>query len=278
MGIIRSLWSRRAWLGGLGASACASVAEVRADERGVINVGAGGVAYRRRGGGAPLIVFESGLGDGLGVWDATFDALDPALPLFAYSRPGYGESTPIADEARTSDEVAAHLRETLLAAGERGPFLLVGHSLGGLYIAKFAGLYPRETAGLVFVDGRPPNFRATCAARGVSFCDGSGLRQTPPGWPGHIVAEAEGVEPTENMAPSAAAIAAVPAVVITSTNAWPGEGGAEAFALWLETQEAFAGGFRAGQFVRAEGAGHYVQREQPALVAGEIAALWGRVS
>jgi pimeloyl-ACP methyl ester carboxylesterase len=56
----------------------------------------------------------------------------------------------------TAAAAARDLHALLLAAGERAPFVMVGHSLGGPYIMNFTRLYPEEVAGLVFVDASHP--------------------------------------------------------------------------------------------------------------------------
>jgi pimeloyl-ACP methyl ester carboxylesterase len=211
----------------------------------------------------------------LEVWDGVFAALDPALSAFAYSRPGYNGSGALADDARTSEEAAALLRAVLAGAGVAPRYVLVGHSLGGLYIAKYAANYADEVAGLVFVDGRPPGFRALCEEHGVAFCAESA--PMPPNWPGYIRAEGEGIRPSEDVAPAADQIRHVPATIVTSTSVWPGEDGDVGFALWLEAQRGFADAFEDSRFVRAEGSGHYVQRADPALVVREIEALVARL-
>lgn len=237
------------------------------------------LATQSRRGRSPTIVFESGLGDGLEVWAGVIEQLAPDAAYFAYSRPGYGDSQDLQPPgtARNSEQASALLSALLGAAGVRPPFVLVGHSLGGLYIAHFAATYPEQVAGLVFVDGRPPTFRAACDANGIRFCSTAANAPPPPSWPAHIVAELEGMNASEDVAPEANTLAGIPATIITSTNLWPGEQGGEGFALWLENQKAFARGFRDNRFVRAEGAGHYVQREQSALVAREIEAMTARL-
>jgi pimeloyl-ACP methyl ester carboxylesterase len=236
------------------------------------------IAFARRNGRSPTIVFESGLGDGLEVWAGVIGELDRDVAYFTYSRPGYGNSEGVNEPgpSRSSEQSSVMLHALFHAARVRPPYLLVGHSLGGLYIAHYAARYPNEVVGLVFVDGRPPLFRASCDLNGVRFCSTAGSAPPPSGWPAHIVAELAGMRASEDAAPDAASLVGIPATVITSTNVWPGEQGDEGFALWLENQEAFAQSFASHRFVRAEGAGHYVQREQPALVAREIEALVAR--
>jgi pimeloyl-ACP methyl ester carboxylesterase len=110
-----------------------------------------------RGNGAPTVVFESGL-DTMGSlsWSAVHDAVAATTRACAYSRAGIMWS-----EARTGkfdpESEARDLHALLLAAGERPPFVMVGHSLGGPYIMNFTRLYPLEVAGLVFVDASHPD-------------------------------------------------------------------------------------------------------------------------
>jgi len=265
--------NRRSWIAALVAG-CAT--GVRPNEGGGRALALGQhVAFARRDGASPTIVFESGLGDGQEVWASVIGRLQSDLAYFTYSRPGYGASEDYRPAAalRTSVHASQLLRAVLRSVNVVPPYVLVGHSLGGLYIARYAAEFPHEVAGLVFVDGRPPIFRALCDARGVRFCSAAGRTPPPPNWPPHIVAEAAGIGASEDAVPAMATIAGIPATIITSTRAWSGEQGGEGFALWLEAQATFARGFTHGRFVRAEGAGHSVHREQPALVAREIESL-----
>ena len=108
------------------------------------------------GQGSPVVVFESGLGANLTAWDQVFPVVTGFTTAFAYSRPGYGASewsrTP-----RIGRVVVEELRATLRARGLAPPYVLVGHSLGGLYMQLFARLYPEEVAGLVLVDSSHPS-------------------------------------------------------------------------------------------------------------------------
>lgn len=110
-----------------------------------------------RGQGSPTIVFQSG-GDALGAlgWTPVHDRAASLSRACAYSRAGILWSDP-ARGAFEPEEVAHDLRAALAAAGENGPFVLVGHSRGGLYNMIFAGLYRDEIAGLVFADSSHPD-------------------------------------------------------------------------------------------------------------------------
>src|SRR6476659_1691803 len=110
------------------------------------------LAYVRCGSGSPTVVFEGGFGGDLQNWDALFPAVGRFAPVFAYSRPGFKGSSVSwkadADGMRTSTEAAHLLHDALVASRVKPPYVLVGHSLGGLYIQKFAQLFQRDTAGL----------------------------------------------------------------------------------------------------------------------------------
>ena len=100
------------------------------------------------------VVFESGLGDGAGVWRKTIDGLGEAVPVFAYDRPGYGR-TPASTAPRDPCTIATELHARLQVAGKAPPYILIGHSLGGQYAYAFARLFPQDMAGLVLVDATP---------------------------------------------------------------------------------------------------------------------------
>lgn len=110
---------------------------------------------RCAGSGTPTIVLESGLGDSSLVWEKVYDDLSRMSRVCAYDRAGLGWSDPSADEP-TVQRVAQRLHALLQAAGEDGPFVLVGHSLGGIYVRGFAHYYYDEVVGLVLVDSSHP--------------------------------------------------------------------------------------------------------------------------
>jgi len=97
------------------------------------------------------IVFENGLRATVDGWDKVIDSLVPDASIFAYNRPGYGNSQET-DTARDGATIVEELRQTLTHKGLAPPYILVGHSLGGLYMQLFAKRYPQEVCGLVQVD------------------------------------------------------------------------------------------------------------------------------
>jgi pimeloyl-ACP methyl ester carboxylesterase len=105
--------------------------------------------------GRPVVVFENGLGGTLDNWRQVWPEIPKTATLFAYNRPGYGESEP-AETPRDGEHIVEELRALLQALDLKPPYVLVGHSLGGLYMQYFARRHPEEIAGLVLVDSTHP--------------------------------------------------------------------------------------------------------------------------
>jgi pimeloyl-ACP methyl ester carboxylesterase len=105
--------------------------------------------------GPQVVVFENGLGAKLGTWDKVFSEISKDTTALAYNRPGYGGSDASASP-RDGEHVVEELRALLAAKGLRPPYVLVGHSAGGLYMQYFARRHPQEVAALVLVDATHP--------------------------------------------------------------------------------------------------------------------------
>lgn len=117
----------------------------------MLMVGGAAMHLDCRGEGRPLVLLEAASqGDSLD-WFAVHDALAERTRTCAYDRRGLGWSDPVSGP-RTAEEVAADLVELLRAADEGGPYLLVGHAEGGVYMRLFAHRLPEYTAGLVLLD------------------------------------------------------------------------------------------------------------------------------
>jgi pimeloyl-ACP methyl ester carboxylesterase len=106
-------------------------------------------------GAGPVVVFESGLGGHMEWWSKVLPALPSGTAYFAYNRPGIGHSAP-ADTPRDGEHIVEGLRAALMGQGMRPPYMLVGHSLGGLYMQLFARKYRHEVSALVLVDSTHP--------------------------------------------------------------------------------------------------------------------------
>jgi pimeloyl-ACP methyl ester carboxylesterase len=103
------------------------------------------------GQGKPVVVFESGMGDGTDSWEKVQPEISKTTRTISYDRPGLGKSDP-APQLHDLNQSADELHVLLLKSASVPPYILVGHSMGGLIVRVFAYRYPNETAGIVLVD------------------------------------------------------------------------------------------------------------------------------
>lgn len=184
-----------------------------ADVAGLVDIGSGRKMYLAcSGSGSPTVVLISGKGNGAADWseildpsdavrDADYDALAwgkgtlqksasavfPAVSRFtrvcAYDRPGVrldgpDRSTPVA-QPHKADQAADDLYRLLTAAGERGPYVLVSHSYGGVLAALFARTWPDDVTGLVMVDAATELIRKVASPEALAKWDESNRTSVP---------------------------------------------------------------------------------------------------
>ena len=101
------------------------------------------------------VVFENGLGGKMEWWEKVIPEISNDTTTFVYNRPGYGKSD-LALTPRDGIHVVDELRSLLQSKELRPPYVLVGHSLGGLYMQLFARRYPNEVSALILVDSTHP--------------------------------------------------------------------------------------------------------------------------
>jgi pimeloyl-ACP methyl ester carboxylesterase len=124
----------------------------------LVDIGGRRMRVVRAGGasGTPLVVLESGSYGFSPDWAVVQERLAAkGFRSLAYDRAGLGYSDP-GPKPRDGLAVVQDLERLLAAAGERGPFVLVGHSMAGLWVRLFLGRNPRDVAGLVLVDAATP--------------------------------------------------------------------------------------------------------------------------
>lgn len=105
--------------------------------------------------GTPPVVFENGVGGRMEWWKMVLPEISNNITTFAYNRPGYGNSDPVATP-RNGSHIVDELRVLLRENGLKPPYILVGHSLGGLYMQFYARRYPEEVSALILVDSTHP--------------------------------------------------------------------------------------------------------------------------
>ncbi|MGH3366687.1 MAG: alpha/beta fold hydrolase [Nocardioidaceae bacterium] len=227
------------------------------------------LAVEITGSGSPAVVFVPGIGDtSRESFEPTQTELGFQSTVVNYARPGIGDSAALPNAApRTYGTAAAELQGLLTAAGVERPYVLVGHAVGALICQVYAMRWPAETAGLVLVDASDPRLFLEIGEPRLVVGDGDGEGSVP----FDVSAGAEELEWGRHPSiPTAAATSRV--------GRWLDAGNAhmwlpftlpELDSRWQHHQRALARRLDALQMVADQG-GHYVQRDQPQLVAKAI--------
>ncbi|HET9270974.1 MAG TPA: alpha/beta hydrolase, partial [Vicinamibacterales bacterium] len=123
----------------------------------LVPIGGGRTLYIHcMGLGSPTVVLEAGYGGNSDTWSGVQRQLGATTRTCAYDRAGLGNSLPMPGVHDASDEIA-DLQRLLEHAHIGPPYVLVGHSYGGLLVRLFADAHPSETAGVVLVDAMGRN-------------------------------------------------------------------------------------------------------------------------
>jgi pimeloyl-ACP methyl ester carboxylesterase len=128
------------------------------------------------GEGVPTVVFDAALGASSLSWSLVHPAIARVTCACTYDRAGFGwsEGGPL---PRTAGRIADELHRLLRAGAIAGPYVLVGHSYGGLVMRLFASRHPNEVAGLVLIEpaipeewAAPSPEQQAMIARGIRLC------------------------------------------------------------------------------------------------------------
>ncbi len=109
-----------------------------------------------RGTGSPTVVLEAGAESSSIYWWRIQDDVAKFTRVCSYDRAGYGWSEPVREQL-FPQQVAGMLHDLLEKGGEQPPYLMVGHSFGGIYVRTFTAQYPGEVVGMVLVDSAHEN-------------------------------------------------------------------------------------------------------------------------
>src|SRR5437762_235457 len=121
----------------------------------LVDVGGRRLYVHCTGSGSPTVVLVSGLAETSVYWGGWIaPAVAQNTTVCAYDRAGQGRSDPPASP-QDGAAVATDLHALLDHAQIPGPYVLVGHSTGGVYVRVFAARYPDQVAGIVFLDSQP---------------------------------------------------------------------------------------------------------------------------
>jgi pimeloyl-ACP methyl ester carboxylesterase len=215
----------------------------------------------KQGNHGPVVVFEAGLGADISAWRDVVGPISAFAQATLYDRAGLGSSTPLVEPGRpiTARSVATALDQLLTQAGLHPPFILVGHSLGGLYVQMFARLHPEAVAGMVLLDSSSADAPAALKTRA----------RLVPGSTDFL--EEEGVAESNRQVRSAGPFPPIPLTVIAATDHGP------YFRQWEPTlmhlQEQLATLSPLGTLIIAQGSGHDIAVDRPAQVIAAVRAM-----
>jgi pimeloyl-ACP methyl ester carboxylesterase len=259
----------RAWLARHGLGAVAIVTYVSEGRR--VDIGGRSLYIDCRGEGSPTVVLVGGMGSSAETWASVFGDLAATTRTCVYDRPGIGRS----DAGTTPDHAAAaaDLRALLDAAGERPPFVVVGHSLGA-DMARVMGSEDRErVVGVGLIDGFAPDLWDAAVLPhlgelGAAYkADQLGL------W--DLVNRTEGLDRERSLAQLAAIdLRGLPIEVVDAARAEPRLDEATND----EIRESVAAAYDAlspglARITLAYGSGHMVQFDRPELVVEAVRRL-----
>jgi len=227
------------------------------------------VEFSTQGQGAPVVVFESGLGDGLAPWKSVASRVAARTQVLTYSRAGYGRSTS-SRSPRAPATIAAELDELLQALSLRPPYVLVAHSIGALYVQAYAAAHPDRVAALVLVDPTHPDQLARM--RDEAPVDAAVVNALSHVFVGAMRGEFQAYMQSEHSLPAYEG----PVIVLGAQRLQAGS--TPTFqALRVKLLQEIADHYPQSE-LRWIDASHYIQREQPKAVSDAIATVLDRVA
>jgi len=145
----------------------------------MIDIGGYSLHLNCSGNKGPTVVLIAGAGDFSFDWSLVQPKIGEFARVCSYDRAGFAWSDP-GPTPRTMKQEAFELHLLLAAAGIKGPYLLVGHSLGGLIARVYFDQYPQEVAGIVLVDSTHEDTTLLLNGKLVHMREMAGSDQVPP--------------------------------------------------------------------------------------------------
>ena len=225
------------------------------------------------GSGARTIILESGLGDTLDVWkDIQPQIATHCTRTVSYTRAGYVGSDPPANGPRDSATIVKELREELDRRNIHPPYVLVGHSLGGLYMQYFARNYPAEVTGLLLIDSTHWDQHMVINTQANQRY--LGQREVTLFMPLIMRRELTDSAQAGEQVHASPAVEDVRTIVLSSTVA-PKNSTPESQTRAAQLQDDIAADFPGSRHVFVIGATHYIQRDNPEVVINAARELAG---
>jgi pimeloyl-ACP methyl ester carboxylesterase len=205
------------------------------------------------------------MGDSYQVWQWIWPELAKESRVFLYDRAGLGRSG-AGPKPRTSDRIVTELHELLSVVGVEGPYILVGHSFGGLNMRLFAARYPDEVGGLVLVDATPLDY-PTLEDSLRSEVEQSRLETAISLGSITLRLERDSVVESAEQVREGPPLPDIPVIVVTSGRT---SESARFRKAWLALQEEMVDHLEADRQIVTENASHNIHMDQPELVLQAI--------
>jgi pimeloyl-ACP methyl ester carboxylesterase len=267
---------------------------------GTFDIGEGRKMYLEcQGTGSPTVVFVSGRSDRSDIWKGVSPAVAKFTRVCAYDRPGTVTITGDKVEASRSTSVpqpitpkdgVADLHALLTAAKVPGPFVLVGHSYGGLIVRLYASTYPSDVVGLVLIDTLTEFLYDALTPKQQAIWIRLNSNYSPDLDRVTVQERTDFLKTFEQMR-GASPLRSMPAVVLTTDQPYdfksliakgvlpsdtPLDLGSTVFQAHLTGQKILARSLHAKQITNTH-AGHYIHTEQPKLVIDAIKEVVDKV-
>jgi pimeloyl-ACP methyl ester carboxylesterase len=222
--------------------------------------------------GIPVVVMDAGMGNASDVWSLVQPKVAESARVCSYDRAGMGKSDR-APQAHTSEDIVNDLHNLLASAGINPPYVLVGHSLGGMNARLYASTYPNEVVGMVLVDSTHEDE----TDRMLALLPAEIKKKAKP--EDMIVRSAEDIDFNRSVAQVRAANwhRDIPLIVLTRGSATfnPNDYAVPSLApkfeeIRLELQTELVRRSSRGKQIIAEKSGHNIHRDQPELVIDAI--------
>jgi len=217
--------------------------------------------------GGPTVVMDAGGYDSSEAWNKVQPEIAKFTRVCVYDRAGLGKSERQPNPSYPSQKIVNDLHTLLFNAHIVPPFVLVGHSFGGMNVRLYASEFPQEVVGMVLVD----SVHEDEMTRWVAMMPPEIKQQLTDADKAQLARLAV----SEGQVRAAHWHTDIPLVVLTHGVVNPGDYGFQSMAeagekLRLQMQEALSRLSSRSKHIIAEKSGHYIQRDQPQLVIDSI--------
>jgi pimeloyl-ACP methyl ester carboxylesterase len=230
-----------------------------------VDVGGHSLQLLIGGQGSPAVIFEGGFGIGIASWSTLQKDVAVFAQTVSYDRAGLGQSD-LGPKPRSAKQIATELHAALEKAGVKPPYVMVGHSLGGVFVRVFADMYPKEVVGMVLIDPSQESFNDWLSKNQPDRLKAAetNIEKATEG----VRAEFAGVDISYAQARATKVPAGIPVVLLSATEdeSMPAEGRK----VWIEKHKEWLATVPGSKHIIVEKAPHFIQAQQPAVVLDAI--------